>query len=388
MKENIVKVLAVADPAVYVYIEKEYAILDRFKEKYGIEVDFDIVSWEKYYDTLMDALNGKRDYDIVMVAGHLWLRDFVEKGYLAKFNEPTDKDYDYTDITEVVRDEMTLDGIRYLYPSFCDGHIIVYRRSALEAAYGDIDKKVINTDEYIKIAKAVHGYNSMAAVAMKAHESEIFLDFIPFIRNEGIEPIDLSTHLPKLDSQECLNALNKYISLKKYSINGTENFGNDQVREAFQNKKVVMTTTWGGQLGMVMDDNCLDPEDVGFFALDTSWNVTWSFGVTAKSKKKDMAETLLKYLTSKEVDRYVGSFAGSPVRKSTYQIDSDKYPWYEIHYDLITSYAKPMPKMLNTGSIIGPIYSALHSAFIGNSEPAEALNKAQSDIMDLINGGV
>ncbi|MCT4562765.1 MAG: extracellular solute-binding protein [Maledivibacter sp.] len=388
MKDNIVKVLAVADPAVYVYVNEEYGILDRIMGKSGVKVEFDIVPWERYYDTLMDSLNGKIDYDIVMVAGHLWLKDFVEKNYLSELKENDDRDYDYMDISEVIRDEMTIDGIRYLYPSFCDGHIIVYRKSVVEAAYGVIDKRAITTDEYIEIARAVHGYDNMSAVAMKSHESEIFLDLIPFIRNEGIEPIDINSHLPKLDSPECLRGLNKYINLKKYSISGTENLGNDGVKEAFQNKKVVMTTTWGGQLGMVMDENCLERGDIGFLTFNTSWNVTWSFGITAKSKKKDMAEKLLIYLTSKEVDRYVGSFAGSPVRKSTYENDSNEYPWYETHYDLIANYAKPMPKMLNTGSIIGPIYTAVYSAFTGRSEPSEALRKAQSNIMDFINGGV
>lgn len=45
--------------------------------------------------------NGEADYDIVMVAGHLWLRDFVEKDYLAELN------YDFEDIVPVdCRDEL------------------------------------------------------------------------------------------------------------------------------------------------------------------------------------------------------------------------------------------------------------------------------------------
>lgn len=384
MKDNLVKVLAVADPAVEVYVKEEYGILNKFKEEQGIEVDFNIVPWENYYDTLIKALGGELDYDVVMVAGHLWLKDFVTKGYLSELREPMDNHYDYMDIAEVVRDEMTMDGKKYLYPSFCDGHIVVYRKSVLEATYGVIEKKVITTDEYIEMAKSSHNYNSMAGVAMKAHESEIFLDVLPFIRNEGIEPIDFDTHLPKLDHEKCLKALKKYIDLRKYAIEGTESFGNDQVREAFQSKKVAMAITWGGQLGMVMNESCIEPEDVGFLALSTSWNVTWSFGIAAASQRKEKAEKLLRYLTSKEVDRHVGGFAGSPVRKSTYEIDS--YPWYDIHYELITKYAKPMPKMLNAGIIMGPIYSAVYSALIGRKEPAQALREAQSEIMELIMG--
>jgi len=387
MKKNLVKVLAVADPAVYVYVKEDYKLIQGFEYRYGIKVQFDIIPWKKYYDTLLKALEGGLDYDVVMVAGHLWLKDFVNKGYLHEIQKHN-YHYDYEDIIKAVRDEMELEGKKYLFPSFCDGHIVVYRKSILKKAFGEIDKKVINTDEYIKMASACHGYDGMAGVAMKAHESEIFLDFLPYIRNEGIEPIDEETHLPKLDQNQCLIALNKYINLRKYAIEGTEGFGNDEVREAFQNKRVAMTITWGGQLGMVMNDKCLEPEDVGFLALSTGWNVTWSFGITSQSHRKEEAETLLRYLTSKEADRYVGGFAGSPVRMSTYKTDGHKYPWYDIHYELITKYAKPIPKMLNTGMLIGPIYSSVYEAFTGKISPKESLIKAQMAIMDMIVGGV
>ena len=80
---DVIKVLAVADPAVFVYVNKKYALFDKFKEA---RIEFDIVPWENYYPTMLQALEGKCDYDIVMVAGHLWLSDFVEKGYLCEID--------------------------------------------------------------------------------------------------------------------------------------------------------------------------------------------------------------------------------------------------------------------------------------------------------------
>lgn len=383
MMENLVKVLAVADPAVNVYVKPEYSILNKFKATHGIDVEFDIIPFENYYEKLMKAFAGELDYDIVMVAGHLWLKDFVAKDYLAQLTEPSDKAYDEMDITEVVRDEMKIDGKKYLYPSFCDGHIVLYRKSMIEPVYGKINKKSITTDEYLDIARKYYKETSKPSVAMKAHESEIFLDILPFIRNEGIEPFDENTHMPQLDDIGCLNALNKYLELKSYAVSGTENFANDEVRKAFQNKEVPMTITWGGQLGMVMDENCIDKEDVGFLALNTSWNVTWSFGVSKASSRKDKAMRLLEYLTSKEVDRYVGSYAGSPVRKSTYEADKDNYPWYEIHYDLVTKYAKPLPKMLNAGKLMDPIYKGVYSVFTDKALPASALKEMHNQVMKL-----
>lgn len=76
-----IKILAVQDPAVSVYVDSRLDLLRKFPKK-DVEAEFDIVSWDDYFETMMKSFQGNADYDIVMVAGHLWLRDFVEKGYL------------------------------------------------------------------------------------------------------------------------------------------------------------------------------------------------------------------------------------------------------------------------------------------------------------------
>lgn len=354
-----VKVLAVGDPAVYAYTDERFQVLSGWDDK----VQFDIVPWEKYYDTMLEVFDGKKSYDIVMVAGHLWLKDFVEKGYLTDLDTELCDDYDYNDILPVIRNELEIDGKRYLYPSFCDGHILLYRKSVLRELIDKELEEAISTDEIIKIASLCDGYRGMKGIALKAHESEIFLDFLPYLRNEGIDAFYEDTHECTLEREEWSRALKKYKELKKFAPEDTNTYGNDGVKEAFQNKKVAMTVTWGGQLGSVLTNECENINDVGFSALKTSWNVTWSFAITKNSDKKYEAEKFLQYLTSKKVDRIVGAYAGSPVRKSTYISDNEKYGWYDIHLKLIQSYAKPLPSMLNAGEKTGKLYKYISDNF-------------------------
>lgn len=371
-------VLAVADPAIYAYTDERYKILKNYTDKTGININLDIVEWNDYYDTMIKAFEGETNYDIVMVAGHLWLKDFVNKNYISKVEHSLD--YDKEDILKTVREEIELDGTLYLYPSFCDGHILLYRKSVVKECIGKLPNTAISTDELIEMVSLCSGYNGMYGIVLKAHPSEIFLDFLPYLRNEGIDCFNEKSHIPLFNSESGKNALIKYLTLKAFAPVDTCNYGNNEVKDAFRNLKTVFAVTWGGQLGMVLSEGCKELDDIGYCALKTSWNVTWSFGINSLSNKKEEANKFLQYLSSKEIDRVVGKYAGSPVRKSTYEIDYDKYPWYKTHLEMIEKYAKPLPKMDNAGTILGVLYESINDAFNFKTTVKNALCKAEKDI--------
>lgn len=372
---DILKILAVGDPAVDAYVDKKHGIIDNYIRQTGKEVVFDIIPWDSYYTSMTDVFSGKTDYDIAMVAGHMWSKDFVNKGYISEVKYPVDEVYDIDDILPVIMDEMKVDGKTYLYPSFCDGHIVLYRKSAVKKVLGKEIDAIITTDKLIEIAAMAHGTDNMAGIALKAHSSEIFLDVLPYFRNEGISIFDQEGN-PDFNSSNAVIALEKYLSLRQYAPCDSANYGNDQVRTAFQQKKTILAVTWGGQLGVVMNEACCDPDDVGYAILNTSWNVTWSFAVNKKSNKKDEANEFLAYITSKNIDRIVGGHAGSPVRSSSYIADKSKYPWYSCHLEMIRNYAKPLPKMLDAGTKLGYLYSEIYQAFINNKSAEKALEDA------------
>jgi multiple sugar transport system substrate-binding protein len=386
MGSQTITVVAVGDPAVYAYVDRKLGIIDRYERSRNASVRFDIIPFESYYGTMMDALEGRREGDIVMAAGHLWLRDLVGKGHLAPVSWPSDPGWDEADIVPAIREEMRVDGVCYMYPSFCDGHFVLYRKSAVQEALGRPMPDVVTTDELREAAFRCHGVQGMHGIVLKAHPSEILLDVLPYFRQEGVELFDPRTHRPDFNREAGVRALEKYLALRDIAPKETGTFGNDEVREAFQQKRAAFAVTWGGQLGVVLDDRCLEPEDVGFCVLRTAWNVTWGFAVNARSARKELANDLLGHLASREVDRLVGAWCGSPVRRSTYEADGGKYRWYAAHLDLIERYAKPLPQMKDAGARLDALYRALAAAFRDECSPGEALARAERDILDLMAG--
>ena len=386
MSSKKVRVLAVGDPAVEVYVDKNYKILDRWKNNNNIDIDFNIVSWENYYNTMMEDFKAEEpNYDIVMVAGHFWLRDFVENKFISPMDDYMNllpMDYEYEDILPIIREEMKLDGRQYLLPSFCDGHMVLYRKSIVKEVLGYLPKECITIDELISMVEKVDGFQGLRGIAIKAHVSEILTDFLPYLRSEGIDLFD-EKHKPSFYNDKGIKALNKYIALRKYAPVNTNEFGNVEIKDQIQQKKAVFAITWGGQLGVVLNEQCEELEDIGFATLDKPWNVTWSFALNNNSKNKEDAVRFLAYLTSKDIDKLVGSYAGSPVRKSTYldETERSKCSWYDAHLDMVEKYAKPLPSLKGSGEILGILYEYISKAFNHELSAEEALKTAHEKIM-------
>ena len=370
MEQGILKVLAVADPAVNGYLDRELGILDGYKGS----VEFQIVPWSEYYARMMESLTGSDDYDIIMAAGHLWLSDFVQKGYLAEI------EFEEDDILPAIAREMSYQNKAYLSPSFCDGHMIVYRKSLLYKALGKELGPVITPQEYLDTAKALAALYGRKAVAMKADSSEIFTDALPFLRMYGGDAYDLAGN-PVCGNVETIRGLQSYCELKSFALKGTELFANEEIAEAIRKKKAVMAVTWSGQLGSVWENGCLEPEDLGFSTFSTAWNVTWSFAVCSGSRKREAANGFLRYLRSSEVDCKTGMVSGAPVRESSYRKGAGNYPWFPVQKMMIES-AKPLPHIKRSGDKNAILYQKIYQAFTGELSARDAMESAEREIAD------
>ncbi len=368
MEQGILKVLAVADPAVNGYLDKELGILDGYKGS----VEFQSEPWSEYYAKMMESLNGSGDYDIIMAAGHLWLSDFVQKGYLAEL------ELEEEDILPAIAREMSYHNQAYLSPSFCDGHMIVYRKSLIYKAIGKEFGPVITPWEYLETAKALATVYGRNAVAMKADCSEIFTDALPFLRMYGGDVYD-SEGNPICGDEKTIRGLQSYCELKSYALEGTEHFANEEIAEAIRKKKAVMAVTWSGQLGAVWENGCLEPEDLGFSTFSTAWNVTWSFAICKGSTKREAANDFLRYLRSFEVDQKAGRVSGAPVRESSY-LNGD-CPWFPVQKIMIES-AKPLPHITGAGDKNTILYQKIYQAFTGEISARDAMESAEREIAD------
>ncbi|GAA0178582.1 hypothetical protein SH2C18_16100 [Clostridium sediminicola] len=372
MTRGTVNVLAVGDPAIHVYVDEKNDFLSEFEKQTGIYVNFTIVKWSEYYTTLLESFETYK-YDIVMIAGHLWLKEFIEKEYLLQLKCKFKEDYDYDDILPAIRKELELNNVKYLLPSFCDGHILLYRKSKINKSLSNV-VSLENVMDLIRNSK-----DSVDNIfVLKAHPSEIFLDFLPYLRNEGVDAFN-DKGMPTFYNKNGVRALKKYISMKNYCSYNVEEFGNEEVLKIIQEDRCNLGVSWGGQLGQIMNEKCINREDIGFAALETSWNVTWSFGINKLCREQESAEQFLQYITSKNVDRKVGAYSGNPTRTSSFKIDGTVYKWYPALRKMIET-AKQLPHLTNTGELIGIVTEEIVKAFVGKQSAETALYKASKKI--------
>jgi multiple sugar transport system substrate-binding protein len=271
----------------------------------------------------------------------------------------------------------------YLSPSFCDGHMIVYRKSIVKEKVGKLFDEVITVQEYITAAAKIGGNPPMSAVAMKAHPSEIFTDALPFLRMNGQDVYDDKTLVTTCDLPGIIQGLEKYLELKNYAPDDTDTYGNEQIAEAIQKKNTAMAVTWSGQLGVIYNDDCLDKEDLGFATFNTAWNVTWSFAISSNSENKEKANKLLRFLRSPEIDRIAGEHSGAPVRRQSYLEGMNQYPWYSCQLHMIEN-AKPIPSIEAAGDKNGVLYEEITNAFSGSKSALEAMKDGCKRINQIV----
>lgn len=378
-----VKVLAVGDPAVYGYVDPQLGIIESFQQRSGISVEFEVLPWEQYGDRLFAvAAERKPAYDIVMIAGHLWLAQFVNAGYL----EPLDdygalntEEFDAKDIHPAIASEMRYKGSSWLVPSFTDGHI-VYADSAtselLSRAELQDPRRYVDLAQRLSKTELPH----LAPVVMKVAPSEIFLDWLPYLYSFGGECFGPSGE-PLFAEDAGHEALEYYLRLTAFLSKKHAPYGNEQVAAALRNGEAAFGLSWGGQAGVIVSEEHANNEYFVYETPQYPWNVTWSFGVLSASSNKHDAVELLAYLGSREVDCHIGVYAGSPVRKSTYRDAAlrKRCPWFTAQEQLLER-ARRLPHLPKLGSLITPLYAELSRAFRGECTASEALITAREAV--------
>ncbi len=367
MSEGELRVLAVADPAVAAYTDPEKDLLSGFRSR----VVFDAVPWSDYYGKMLDAFSGKAEYDIVMIAGHLWLCDFASAGSLSEIT------LDKETLLPGLAGELSYQGRTYLSPSFFDGHIITYRKSRVREVLGRELPPVITPQEFLDVAGALFRADGKPSVALKADPSEIFTDALPFLRMNGRDVYDADGKVTA-NCPEVIEGLRDYVSLKKMAIPGTEHFGNGEIADAIRENKAPLITTWSGQMGVVYADGIKDPEDLGYTTFSTAWSVAWSFAVCASSGKKELAAEFLSYLRTQEIDKAAGEVSGAPVLNASYEGEGIS-PWFPVQKEMLHQ-VSTLPMMRKAGDKNGVFYEEITKAFAGEKSPEEAMKDAEERI--------
>lgn len=368
-----VKLLSVGDPAVFAYVDSDLGLLERCRSLTGLQLDFDILPWDQYGERVFAVASGEASgYDVIMIPGQLWLPRFAENNWLrplsasGPLNRP---EYNSSDILPAVADEMRYRDVPYLVPSFSDGHILYSHQGLSRLTDGESGRAdvLLFADAAFRSRGAAVG--SPSPMILKKAPSEIFLDWLPYLRSFGGEFL-LDDGTPGFAGVEGRRAAAYYRELARESNPAIAPYGNEEVAQAIREHSVEFAVSWGGQAGLIVDDR--SRPTLSYATLTHPWNVTWSFGILKNSTDPLAAEEVLAVLSDSHSDRVIGQYAGSPSRASSYADPRlrETCPWFSAQEDLIRT-AKPLPSRPDLAALLGPISAAL-TDIVDNDMPIEA----------------
>ncbi len=350
-----------------------------------------IIPWENYPGAFFESLKAPESpYQAVFIPGHVWLADLVEDNSiipipLSKISSEIVVEYNLDDLIPKIREECSYKGELYLIPWFTDGHILFYRNDYINLECNHQKIPTICSKDLEALVKKVHNPPHFFGLALKAAPSEIFLDWLPFLWDFGGDIFDHELK-PCIATEESILALETYCHLRNYCAADTHKFGNQEIANILRAKKVGIAPTWGGQAGLIFPHGNELQTIYSTALYSTPWNATWGIGIPNKQPshvKTQITEALLR-IAQPEIDTQIIESAGSPVRISSYSEQNvERYFWLKAQWEMLLR-CRTLPSIPNLGSVLGVLYPAVYSAFIGEKSPKEALSEAQARLEKLV----
>jgi len=345
-----------------------------------VDAKVEIIAWENYRATLDECLAAPT-YQAVCVPGHIWLPQLAADGLLAPLDPllnqlppQTLAAYNADGIFESVAAECKFQDRRYILPLFTDGHIVFYRGDLMSLP------ETMRPSEWHLYLEKLTLPAGMSPLALKAHASEILLDWLPYLWDFGGAVVD-EHGKPVINSEAGIKALEYYTALKRFAPADTQDYGNGEILSALNEGRVAAAVSWGGQAAAIFDPtNASRPRaaQMKTAALKGAWNATWGVCIPANQPETESTAALnaLLQVMGADCDQRVTRIAGSPVRKASYSAEEkSKYAWLASQERLLEE-CRTLPADPAFGARLGGMYAAVHNAFTGKQSAAEALSEA------------
>ncbi len=345
-----------------------------------VDAKIDIIDWENYRAALDECLAAPHaNYQAVCIPGHIWLPQLAADGLIAPLDplihqQPpqTLAAYDSNDIFESVAAECKFQNNRYVLPLFTDGHIVFYRSDLISLP------KSVRPSEWHLYLQGLNLPAGMSPLALKAHPSEILLDWLPYLWDFGGAVVD-ENGKPAFASQAAIKALEYYKSLRRFAPAETQEYGNGEILSALNEGKTAAAVSWGGQAAAIFDPT-KNPHaaQMKTAAFQGAWNATWGVCLPANQTENELNTALnaLLPMMGADCDQRVTRIAGSPVRKGSYSAgEKSKYAWLASQEKLLAE-CRTLPADPAFGARLGGMYAAVHRAFTDKQPTEEALTEA------------
>lgn len=266
-------------------------------------------------------------YEVPIWGQNHWLEDLTDLA-------GQDPSYDVNDFFKPVRDGVSYDGKLYAVPFYGESSFLMYRKDLFEQAGITMPERPTWQQIAGYAAKLKDPSKDRAGICLRAKPGwgEMFAPLTTVINTFGGQWYNMQWQA-QVNSPAYKDAVKFYIdTLAASGESDPVSFGFTECLNLFSQENAAMWYDATSAAGSVEDpNNSKVAGKVGYVRApvekteNSGWLWSWNLGINAESKNKEAAWEFVKWATSKEYAKLVGSRLGwsrTPpgTRKSTYEI--------------------------------------------------------------------
>lgn len=372
----------------------------------GIKVKFQVMEEGDLRSAVTnDVANKAGQYDIVTI-GAYEVPQWGANGWLTDLSPSlAEGNYDVADILPPVRDALSANGKQYAVPFYGESSILMYNKEILDAA----GVKLPNKPTWQEVAAAAKKVNSAAHAGIclrgKPGWGDLFAPLTTVVQTFGGNWYDNQWNA-KVNSPEFVQAVTFYKDLLAAAgEKDPVSYSFNECLTALKTGKVAMWYDASVAASMLEADDSPVKGKMGYAhapvvkTKESGWLWSWNLAVPANTQHKDAAIKFIKWATSKDYHKLVGTKLGWSLvppgaRTSTYEIPEYKaaaaayapitlevmsavnpkqpgvnpQPWVGIQYVAI-------PEFQDVGNQVAQLVA---DALAGRTTVKEALDKGQA----------
>jgi len=273
----------------------------------------------------------------------------------------------------------------YAIPSIGDVMSLVWRKDIFDKEPTTWDDIVANAE-----AKSDPAHEKYGWVTRGVKGNPIAVTFLPIMWSFGADVFDDKWN-PMVNSDKAVQALEFYISLRKYMPDGVAEFDYDQEGATMLSGKVAAATLWTGiirQLDLPDKSQVVGKCEFGICPKKERYAShigLFICGVSEFSKNKEAAADFLFWFAQNDVQTRFATMGGTPVKVPAFKDPQvvAKQRWLpKILQSLDNSFPRPRtPDWQKLEDIWG---TRINEAFVAKSGAKEKMDQAASEMKDYL----
>jgi sorbitol/mannitol transport system substrate-binding protein len=302
----------------------------------GIKVNFQVMEEGDLRSAVTsDVANKAGQYDIVTI-GAYEVPQWGANGWLTNLTpDLADKAYDVGDILPPVKDALSVDGKQYAVPFYGESSILMYNKEILDAA----GIMMPNKPTWQQVAAAAKKVNTAqhAGICLRGKPGwgDLFAPLTTVVQTFGGTWYDMNWNA-KVNAPEFVQGVTFYKDLlASAGEKDPVSYSFNECLTALKTGKVAMWYDASVAASMLEADDSPVKGKMGYAhapvvkTKESGWLWSWNLAVPANTQNKDAAIKFIKWATSKDYDKLVGTKLGWSLvppgaRTSTYSIPEYK----------------------------------------------------------------